>query len=244
MEPQLIKCLFGSLAVLFTSKLGFNLDQSSIRKSLSFNHRHLVKFVTSSRPSACRAQFDTNALEIGKAKGNYIVEQWVVPEDGLPAINSNLIDEQQRRGILEEEKNCTLSVALMTLDPIQFPTRTSARKILRKGSILISRTGSFNSTDSSFREVSEDVVESSSSDDGDSDEASNAGNFIRIPAVEAITGRVGDRVFPGGIIYLFPYHWRVPGNTLMISNSRLCRCAFETDKNGKFSLPKRKRTII
>ena len=243
MELQLIKCLFGSLAVLFTSKFGINLDQSNIRKSSSFNHRHLVKFVTSTRPSACRAQFDTNSLEIGKAKGNYIVEQWVVPEDGLPAINSNIIDEQQRRGILEEEKNCTLSVALMTLDPIQFPTRTSARKILRKGSILISRKGSFNSTDSSFHEVSEDGVESSSDDD-DSDEASNAGNFIRIPAVEAITGRVGDRVFPGGIICLFRYHWRVRDNTLMISNYCLCRRALETDKNGKFSLPKRKRTII
>ena len=75
-------------------------------------------------------QYNIENMAGGKAKGCYIVEQWVVPGEGLN-LDSQLVEEQKKRGIIEIPNQVTLPIALMTLDPEQFPTKSSAKKALR-----------------------------------------------------------------------------------------------------------------
>ena len=75
-------------------------------------------------------QYNIEKMAYGKSKGYYIIDQWVVPEEGL-LLDPQLVEEQKKRGIIELPNQVTLPIALMTLDPEQFPTRSSAKKALR-----------------------------------------------------------------------------------------------------------------
>ena len=73
---------------------------------------------------------DIDRMVKGKANGYYIDEQWMIPKGGLE-LNADIVEDQKKRGIVETPTNMTLPLALMTLDPIQFPTRSKAKKALR-----------------------------------------------------------------------------------------------------------------
>lgn len=103
----------------------------------------------------------------------YVISQYETPGEGFDLSKSELIDtnEIERLGI--SARNVTLPVALMLLDPDEYPTLSRTRKACRKGTILVHR--------------------------GPLGVDENTGEQFFDP-LKCIRGRVGDRVFPGDVV--------------------------------------------
>lgn len=132
-----------------------------------------------------------SSLLPGSSEGYVVVEEYVVPDAGFQEIvlqpstttvsnNSNnhdhsWLDDDFIKRLKLTPQNVTLSVALLLLGPIEYPTVSRSRKACRKGTIVIHRHSA--------------VI-----GDKDKDENENA------KAVVTQVGRVSDRIYPGDTI--------------------------------------------
>lgn len=76
---------------------------------------------------------DVENMSAGKARGHFITDQWEIPASGL-----DLTSISEKKGVLDRTlktpltaTNLTLPIALMILDPDEYPTVSRARKALR-----------------------------------------------------------------------------------------------------------------
>jgi len=139
---------------------------------------------------------DLENMSAGTKKGYFITDQWEIPATGL-----NLTSINEKKGVLDRTlknpltpTNLTLPVALMILNPSEYPSVSRARKALRKGAILLYRgSKKYPLNQANFNGSDEDT-----SDNGDD----NASGDHRpdFDAKNAIAGRVVDRVFPFDIV--------------------------------------------
>ena len=128
---------------------------------------------------------DFETLPVGVPDSFRVVKQYTTPleftwtggHDGL-AVDLDASDVQR---LALEPHNVTLPVALMLLDPDEYPSFSRARKACRKGNILIHRGPLLP-----LRQP------------GDNHPDDN--NATLFDATRCHKGRVGDRVFPGDVI--------------------------------------------
>jgi len=129
-------------------------------------------------------------LPKGKPNGYYIVQHYLVPSNGFNQVDQILahvennhfsaidakisLSREEIARTVKDGGNVTLPIALMLLDPVEYPSLSRARKSCRHGSILIHRgpLGTTNQTEYGA------VFDSN--------------KFIR--------GRVGDRVYPADVV--------------------------------------------
>ena len=148
----------------------------------------------------------------GIPDGFYIIKQYNMPgEDILDNMLQDAIEQTAtlkkqevesesdapRVGITQEELdrlginsagNMTLPIALMLLDPVEYPSFSKARKACRKGYIIIHR-GPLDTMDV-------DEIDPAHEEEGvEMSENKNTFNLTK-----CIRGRVGDRVYPNDVI--------------------------------------------
>jgi 23S rRNA pseudouridine1911/1915/1917 synthase len=117
---------------------------------------------------------DTAILPPGISEGFFVVQQYSIPEDGscdTMMMNHPLLDKDLVQRLELSPQNMTLPVALLLLDPQEYPSLSRARKACRKGNILVHRGPK----------------------DGDA-------ALLFDATTKTTRGRVSDRVFPGDVI--------------------------------------------
>lgn len=190
---------------------------------------------TKSKADTFHNQIDQESNSIDYPKGIpdgfYIIKQYHMPDvDTINDMIQNAIekfDQQRNNDNNENEKvgltqmeldrlgisndgNLTLPIALMLLDPIEYPSFSKARKACRKGYIIIHRgpldgEGSqIDNDDDNIISDEEDITFAHKDDENDdSDEEGTSNNENQKNAFnldKCIRGRVGDRVYPHDVI--------------------------------------------
>ena len=120
---------------------------------------------------------DSSLLRPGSNDGFFIIKTYETNKNSfdLEKIRDTVDDEDVHRLELNAN-NLTVPVALMLLDPAEYPSRSRARKACRKGNIMIHR-GSLKV------------------DPENGETLFNASQCMR--------ARVGDRIYPGGKLIFF-----------------------------------------
>ena len=171
---------------------------------------------------------ESNSINYPKGipEGFYIVQHYSIPDRcTLDTMLENAIEQSKLNnnsdekigndekgvGITQEEldrlgitngENMTLPIALMLLDPKEYPSFSKARKACRKGYIIIHR-GPLNNNnivndfddDDSIRDM-----DPSNHDDNINEDIDDSNNGISFDLKKCIRGRVGDRVYPHDVI--------------------------------------------
>lgn len=114
-------------------------------------------------------------------------------DDDDDDVSSSLFDPDTVQRLALTRYNVTLPVALVLLDPDEFPSFSRARKACRKGNILIHRGPLVPVMDKG----DDETTSASKSTVGGGGAAKQATTFD--PA-RCVIGRVGDRIYPGDVV--------------------------------------------
>jgi 23S rRNA-/tRNA-specific pseudouridylate synthase len=125
--------------------------------------------------------------------------------DGIIGKPSGITQEELDRLGIANGENVTLPIALMLLDPEEYPSFSKARKACRKGYIIIHR-GPLNGNTNDVMEENnseeadiEQLVEMEEEEYDDDDEGQNSNENL-FDLTKCIRGRVADRVYPNDVI--------------------------------------------
>jgi len=171
---------------------------------------------------------DLENMSAGKATGHFITDQWEIPVNGL-----DLASISEKKGVLDRSMktpltptNLTLPIALMILDPSEYPTVSRARKALRKGAILVYRKNTKSAVADekcpSNHHHHANLIGSNEDDSDNGDDEASGDHNLDFDAKNAITGRVGDRVYPFDII---------------ARQIRMSQCFYPKNKDPPFEMP-------
>ena len=136
---------------------------------------------------------DLHSLTPGVSSGFFIVKDYPIPETGLDL--SGVDDKTvQRLGLTPD--NVTLPVALMVLDPIEYPSMSKARKACRNMNVLIHRGPLTQRRDEESKDDDDDDYYDDDEEEKMEEDEEGEHEFFDLD--RCIRGFVGDRVFPGG----------------------------------------------
>jgi 23S rRNA-/tRNA-specific pseudouridylate synthase len=186
---------------------------------------------TNSIPSGCPTDEQGRPLREGTHKGFYIVHEYpkcptefdlepfqsntTTATTGKTTINTKKEREEEQKQevpvdaedtiqrLALETTNVTLPVALVLLDPITYPSLSRARKVCRRGNILIQRSTS-DSTDQHHlpTDPTKEGQEKEEPSIVGSSKSSSTSSGKEDDDDDLFVGRVGDRVYPGDSIFL------------------------------------------